>query len=177
MKEKITKVLKGLGKIKLPKWPERLAPPGWETGDEISVYMLILMLNICWFWFVFFMHYGSMVVRHAVPVQYMPMMYVMKNTLTMSIAAVLSAWWYIKGHYDYFTKGPKGIYTMKRISDPMEIHKRCLALPITFLFVTVIISLINVAIAIALYKRNIPYGGVLVRDMEFRIWRMIICLP
>ncbi len=176
MQQKIKDRLKIPGDFRMPVWPEKYAPPGWASDEEIVIYALLFVIYILWFWLMLIVRVSSMVIRYTDQLQYLPMMRVLGNTLMFLPVMVLCAVGYIKAHYGYFTKGPKGIYTMKRVPDAFELHRRCLALPFAFLLVTAIVTGINTALAMKIYNANIPEGAVLAYELEFSFRRMIICL-
>ncbi len=46
----------------------------------------------------------------------------------------------IYAHYKYHYRGSKSIYTMKRINDPMELHIRCLSVPLMVIIVSILLN-------------------------------------
>ena len=59
-------------------------------------------------------------------------------------------------HYAYFRRGSMSIYVMKRVRSPLEIHVRCLALPIMLLAAALIVSAVMILIFISYYYAHIP---------------------
>ena len=165
---------------------EKCAPPGWDWGSELFVCQLLLAIYLLWFWLVFFVHYAAMVYEvsgsnynpaivwsHTV---YRSLGWVMRNTLTGLIGIVISFAGYIRAHYEYFRRGSKSIYTMKRLPDAAELHRRCLTLPLVYLATAAVLTAVDLLIAIALYKGNIPAEAVPLNNVQLSVWRMILCL-
>jgi hypothetical protein len=172
---------------KIEKW----APPGWDVKRELIIDALLIVFFLFWFWLAFYIHFNNMVWEPEVyywnypaghpissPIVYRPLIYVMRNTLTVLAVIAVKAAASVCSHYRYFRSGSMSIYTMKRTAKRSELHRRCLLIPGCLLVITALLTFINVKIGMSLYYANIPKGGILdpAFDVPFTFWRMIICI-
>lgn len=73
-------------------------------------------------------------------------------------------------HYYYHYNGSKSIYLMKRIVNPLELHRRCLALPVLVTGITLVIMFLLVCAYYRLYMAAVP-GKFLAPGQWEKIWR------
>lgn len=62
----------------------------------------------------------------------------------------------IYAHYRYHYKGSKSIYTMKRINDPMELHIRCLIVPLIVIISSILLAGLMIYINYEIYHMLVP---------------------
>ena len=160
---------------------EKWAPPGLDLETEIGLDIMLILFYLFFFWAIFAVHMGGMTVIYkpgpdAEVIHCRSMMWVMRNTCIFMVIIIIWFCHCIKRNYASFTKGSMSIYTMKRVSDAMEIHKRCLAIPAAFMAVILLFTVINVLWGISIYNAHLPEKYVLEREIPFSIWRLIICL-
>lgn len=62
----------------------------------------------------------------------------------------------VMAHYRFYRRGSRADYTMKRLPDPREYHRRALAIPLFGLIGTVLVYLIVLALDIAIYYLMTP---------------------
>ena len=59
-------------------------------------------------------------------------------------------------HYQYHSQGSKSIYLMKRLPDRMELHRRCLTLPIAGLVICGLTAFLTIALCYGIYLYFTP---------------------
>ena len=59
-------------------------------------------------------------------------------------------------HYSYHHQGSKSIYLMKRLPDKMELHRRCLTLPVAGLLLCALTAFLTVALCYGIYVHFTP---------------------
>lgn len=181
------------GSEKIRKSLEKYAPLGRDINGEFLLYFTLLLCAICWFWFVFGGHIGQDLVSYrtglgfsvidgyavsseGTKVYYRSLIQVMKNTLFFVPVHLMVGIGIIRHNYESFRRGSMSIYTMKRVSDPLEIHKRALSLPLAFMALTVIIALLFGLWGKGIYFRMLPEGALIDERIPYSFWRMFICL-
>ncbi|MDY3239944.1 MAG: hypothetical protein SOW80_07465 [Anaerovoracaceae bacterium] len=80
----------------------------------------------------------------------------------------------IAGNYASFYRGSKSIYLMKRLPDPMERHRRCLALPLAGTAVIALTALIVLLICYTVYLLFTP-AQCLTPGQWQKLWSVILC--
>ena len=75
---------------------------------------------------------------------------------TMGIVTVIYLAVKALSHYRYFRHGVRADYTMRRLSDPREYHRRALALPLFGLIGLGIVTLVTFGIDVAIYYLITP---------------------
>ncbi len=159
---------------------EKYAPPGWDVEMELMFSGLMLIIFALAFGATFWVHMSEGVSlglnsgnsRNECE----SMMWVMRNTLLFIIPALMVYGGYIKAHYRSFKKGSMAVYTMKRVPDALEIHRRCLALPLGFIMITLILAVLLAACGMHAYDAAVPSWAYVRESIPFSYWRMIICL-
>lgn len=102
-----------------------------------------------------------------------PLTTVLSGAFVFMNVILLFAAYSIFIHYTSFRRGSMSIYTMKRIPDRMELHRRCLALPVMAVLIAVIIMTLEVLFFRHLYLTNTP-AQILPPDGGLDIWRLLI---
>jgi len=178
---------------KIRKGLEKYAPLGRDINVEIVVYLMMLFCAIFWFWLVFGGHIGKDLVSYRTgllfsdidgyaaasdseKIYYKSLIQVMKNTLFFVPVHLMTGIGIIRHNYESFRRGSMSIYTMKRVPDPLEIHKRALSLPLAFIALTVIIAVLFSLWGKGIYLRMLPEGALIDERIPYSFWRMFICL-
>ena len=178
---------------KIRKGLEKYAPLGRDINGEFLLYFMLLLCAICWFWLVLVAHMGQDLVSYrtgsgfsvidgyavsseGVKVYYRSLIQVMKNTLFFVPVHLMTGIGIIRYNYESFRRGSMSIYTMKRVPDPLEIHKRALSLPLAFIALTVIIAVLFSLWGKGIYLRMLPEGALIDERIPYSFWRMFICL-
>ncbi|MBE6020546.1 MAG: hypothetical protein IJC41_07225 [Firmicutes bacterium] len=73
-------------------------------------------------------------------------------------------------HYIYHYKDSKSIYLMKRLPKSSELHKRCLALPITAFLICIISAFVMLLVYFGIYMTFTPEQCI-APDQWQKIWR------
>ena len=162
---------------KLRKW----APPGANVESELGWDIFLFVMSLCCFWFIFESHLAFMVTERVSDSGEMvlwcrSLMWVMRNSCIFLIIVLIRGFRCIRRHYRSFSEGSMSIYTMKRISDAMEIHRRCIVLPAVFMGLCLLFAAVNVLWGAAIYRANIPKLCVMEEWKSFTVWRLILCL-
>ncbi len=117
----------------------RLAPPGLELKHERRFFISgwIFSLLYAQTFLIDYFNYRSQLYDHTVsgrvldPGRTMVDFYVvLDKCLIMFVVFALCMLLLIAYHYAYHHIGSKSIYTMRRLPDRWELHKRCVSLPI-----------------------------------------------
>ena len=161
---------------------EQYGPPGWDIKRELVVSVSMLVCFILVFFLIFKIHMLDLVSHSGAwwnpqtqeieeGLRYRSMMHVMRNTLIFLIPSFIYYGSCIGRHYRSMS-----VYTMKRVPDAFEIHRRCLVLPAVFMILTAAAAWICAEWGMASYISALPEGAVIDESIPFRFWRMIICL-
>ena len=59
-------------------------------------------------------------------------------------------------HYSYHWYGSKSIYLMRRLPDQMELHRRCLTLPVLTMVLSVVLAFVLYCVYYRIYRVVIP---------------------
>lgn len=76
-------------------------------------------------------------------------------------------------HYGYHHKDSKSIYTMKRLPDKYELHKRCFTVPVIGIITSIILALSLLLIFYYYYMAKTP-AECLFSDQWERLWTAIL---
>ncbi|MBQ7860003.1 MAG: hypothetical protein IJ347_07740 [Faecalibacterium sp.] len=168
-------------KFRLPSL-QRHAPPGLNIKAERNGFLLLLgAATLCsanfllWYFDeydrLFYNHLG---IKTLTPHAQMPTFAaLMENSMLLfpflallTVAAAID-------HYAYHWKGSKSIYTMRRLPNRWELHRRCLTLPLIALGITVVWALALIGIYAAIYQFVTP-AGCLPPDAWDGFWRTVL---
>lgn len=76
-------------------------------------------------------------------------------------------------HYASFYRESRSIYLMKRIGDPLELHRRCLSVPALCLMAGLLLGGLLMGLYVLLYHGLTP-AGCLPGRVPFDFWRCIL---
>ncbi|MCF0137472.1 MAG: hypothetical protein HUJ66_03805 [Oscillospiraceae bacterium] len=76
-------------------------------------------------------------------------------------------------HYMSFYRETKSIYLMKRLPETIELHKRCLTLPVLGILAGIILSVLLVCIYVLIYYIATP-SQCLPGHISINLWRIIL---
>ena len=161
---------------------ERFAPPGTDTALEIRRFRLLIFLVIAYALCVFTVSYlnarsslfeiylGERVIREGA------VMEDFREVLSFSFAgfavvaamAVAQAVRFYAGHY----RESRSIYLMRRLPDRMELHRRCLTLPVAQLVIGAATAFILLLIFYLIYMKFTP-EACLSPGQWSKIWRSL----
>ena len=119
---------------------KRFYPIGVDPKQERKVYLFLLATaaGFSLIWFIQFYHalgrlyewdyrIGDYILRENVMMP--PFLDVLAIDLHGFLAIAISSVLRIVYHYSYFYRGSKSIYLMRRLPDRMELHRRCITIP------------------------------------------------
>ena len=161
---------------------ERLAPPGMDVRRELLIYLGMALLFIACFSLPYFYDlqqalddlyawygYGTKVLIKGS---------VMESFGSLMRHKFMAFWSYVclclgtgAGHYQMFRQESRSIYVMKRLKDPLELHRRCWALPLLAIAFGVVLMLVLTGIYKAVYLAKVPAVCLPASD-EFDFWRL-----
>ncbi|NLM06190.1 MAG: hypothetical protein GX219_04640 [Tissierellia bacterium] len=123
-----------------------LYPPGLDIS-RLEGYFIISIICAILFSFLFISECNE--VEKAMKMSYDFDYFVLKDFKTMVfpymwgfVLIVIFSIFLIPNFYGYFSKGSMSVYTMKRLKNPMEIHRRALFYPVMFILITSAIGLL-----------------------------------
>lgn len=167
----------------IEKW-ERYAPPGADVGKQINRFSGQILLAVFYALICFLLRYlparsnlyyftsGQHILR---PDAVMPDFTEMTaHMFLFHIILFLILLGRIAGNYASFFRGSKSIYLMKRLPDPMERHRRCLALPLAGIAVIVLTAIIVLLISFMVYLRFTPAACMTPGQWQ-KLWSVILC--
>lgn len=158
----------------------RYAPPGINVKNEKN-FFIGLLACVSGFSFVGFMvRYSScrnslfvysLNTKTIIPgAQIEDFSEVLGNSLYGFAAAAVCMLVLIVINYSYHYKDSRSIYLMKRLSNPYELHKRCLMLPILGALICIAAGFIALVVYYAVYMNFTP-GQCIPPDQWQKIWR------
>ena len=77
---------------------------------------------------------------------------------------------FISTHYSYHHRESKSIYLMRRLSDPWELHRRCLTLPVVGVGLALLVAFVLLALYFAVYMGVTPEECLTPHQWQ-KIWR------
>ena len=165
------------------KW-ERYAPPGADVKKHLSRFSGLILLSGFYALICFLLRYltarrnlyyytgGQHILR---PDAVMPDFAEMTvHMFLFHIILFIFLLGRIAGNYASFYRGSKSIYLMKRLPDPMERHRRCLALPLAGTAVIALTALIVLLICYMVYLLFTP-AQCLTPGQWQKLWSVILC--
>jgi len=78
------------------------------------------------------------------------------GALTGFAVLALIAAGFLLWHYRYHYFGSKSIYLMRRLPDPTELHRRCLAIPVAVMIISAVLALMILLICYGIYMVAAP---------------------
>ena len=167
----------------IDKW-ERYAPPGVDVGKQINRFSGQILLASVYGLGCFLLRYlqarsnlyyftgGQHILR---PDAVMPDFTEMTaHMFLFHVILFLILLGRIAGNYASFYRGSKSIYLMKRLPDPMERHRRCLALPLAGTAVIALTALIVLLICYMVYLLFTPTQCLTPGQWQ-KLWSVILC--
>lgn len=145
---------------------ERLTPPGVDAVQELR--WALRVWAACALWSLTFLRRYVLAradlylvaksgARTLIPGATMPDFCVLLgNALGAFLAAALLTLPLAARHYLYHYQGSRSIYTMRRLPDAWELHRRCWALPLLLALGTLLAALALGAIYYAVYQLLTP---------------------
>ncbi|MBR4303821.1 MAG: hypothetical protein IKT81_00680 [Clostridia bacterium] len=163
---------------------ERFAPPGMPLksmsnsvvgGSIISAFWALLIFLIR-YWQkydnLFYTDYAG--VSHLYEGAVMPDFgYIFGDSLMLFNILALSMVGFIVYFYAYYYRGGKSIYTMRRLPNRWEIHKRSIVLPLLAVITVLAAAFVMVMICFGLYMIFTP-DQCLTPDQWSKLWREIL---
>jgi hypothetical protein len=148
---------------------DRLCPPG-ETYTRVwSAFVTILILCFGIWWAGLFSLLGE-VNNYKINVAQgfysqwdtAPSISTVSELLYLFLVAsrfsVLILLCYAIPNYQYFRKDSKSVYLMKRVKDPMEIHRLCWSVPLMTAGAVLVVSVLLYGIFVLIYLNCVPAG-------------------
>ena len=77
---------------------------------------------------------------------------------------------FISTHYSYHYRESKSIYLMRRLSDPWELHRRCLTLPVVGVGLALLVAFVLLMLYFAVYMGVTPEECLTPHQWQ-KIWR------
>lgn len=144
----------------------RYAPPGikleWEKQFFVSGWIMSALYS-CGFLIRYFelrsdlYVYRSAGVRELDPARVMPDFYeILDGCLRFYIIFAVCMLLLIVYHYAFHYMGSKSIYTMRRLPNKWELHRRCLTLPIASALILLIPAAVTLLLWFAIYMLCTP---------------------
>ena len=160
----------------------RFAPPGVRVKLICAIYggiLGILLGRGCVFFYHYFHYRDTKLywvmtgIRLLIPEEKMPDFnefaagYLNVLVILFVACAALAVLNYVRFHTE------KSIYLMKRIPNKAELHVRCLALPVIFLTVGIIIAVVLYHLYVYVFFHCTPEGH-LPENMDPSFWRVLL---
>lgn len=148
---------------------DRLCPPG-ETYTKVWSAFVTISLIVLGIWWAGLFSLISEVEDYKINVAqgfYAPgyiepklstIAELMHLFITGAFLSVLILLCFVIPNYQYFRKDSKSIYLMKRVKDPMEIHKLCWSVPLLTAGTVLVFSLLLYGIFVLIYLNYVPAG-------------------
>lgn len=158
---------------------KKLAPPGFNVTAELEVYGLTLAAAVLYsisFLIQFFQEYNALYATHELLRQGAVMTdfaILTENVFTLFWVPVFMALGYIFIHYRYHYKDAMSIYLMKRLPERMELHRRCLILPLSAMASALFVAAALLGIYFAVYMLVTPEECLTPNQFE-KVWRGIL---
>ena len=159
------------------------APPGAEIHEQVSRYFKQLLIAVLWSLGCLFRYSSARnrlfytndgVNKYLKSEAMMPeFSYVVGNAFLALWILMLILLICILLNYHSFYQGSKSIYLMKRLPDPMELHRRCILLPVLGMAGCLVIRELLVIAYFAVYMLATP-EGCLPPDQWQKLWSVLL---
>ena len=165
----------------------RLVPPGFDWGTElkwsISGLAGSLVLSLMLFFFEYGKYYSRLfrnevvegrVQRVLIEGAVMPdfASFAPQAMYGFAIVATSAILWAIL-HYSYHYRGSRSIYLMRRLPCGMELHLRCLTLPVCLVLVSLALGFVFLLLYYWYYMARTP-DVCLMPDQWAKLWNAIL---
>ena len=153
------------------------APPGLNPLPGVKIFALGMIFSGLYslgFVFRFFRAQKNLLQFPNEPFVYMPDFYTFLGKYWLGFGVLcLFLLGIIVYNYAYHRQGSKSIYLMRRLPSRMELHRRCLALPLFGIFICLICVILLLFVFYWIYMQKTP-AEVLAPDQWQKLWRYIL---
>lgn len=167
------------GKHKVSDFLTKNAPPGFDTDKEVRMYItglvLMLVFSLNFFWD-YYDAYDALF--HWVKEEKVLLTGVVMQNFSEILGDNLRGFYLyciviavmVLQHYWYYYQGSKSIYVMKRLKNPMEIHRRAWVIPLLGIVVTLLIAFVVMMLYFEFYMIVTPKQCIAPGQWQ-NIWR------